>query len=31
MIETGVALVTVMAERNILAVMDTKAGELLGA
>ena len=31
MIETGVALVTVMAERNIKAVMDTKAGELLGA
>jgi hypothetical protein len=31
MIETGVALVTVMAERNIVAVMDTKAGELLGA
>ncbi|MCY4390533.1 MAG: phosphotransferase [Chloroflexi bacterium] len=31
MIETGVALVTVMAERNIRAVMDTKAGELLGA
>ena len=31
MIETGVALVTVMAERNILAVMDTKAGELLDA
>ncbi len=31
MIETGVALVTVMAERNIRAVMDTKAGDLLGA
>ena len=31
MIETGVALVTLMAERNIKAVMDTKAGELLGA
>ena len=31
MIETGVALVTVMAERNIKAVMDTKAGDLLGA
>lgn len=31
MIETGVELVTVMAERNILAVMDTKAGDLLGA
>ncbi|MBH77751.1 MAG: hypothetical protein CL897_05950 [Dehalococcoidia bacterium] len=30
MIETGIALVTVMAERNIKAVMDTKAGELLG-
>ncbi len=30
MIETGEALIAVMAERNITAVMDTNAGELLG-
>ena len=30
LIEAGEALIAVMAERNITAVMDTRAGELLG-